>query len=173
MGMGHVGMAVMAVTATMSRMRARTTLAARRRRAAMDDRSRRGWRAGARLGAVGLADKLSCCCCGRCCCAGFPALSAATRDRGPAVEVAAELFGRKSAGAVRTCVRELVEIGDVEKKSRDAGPWARAASAARVEAMSMLASARGHALMPSIAWERAAAAAASAPRPRRRAAARA
>ena len=49
----------------------------------------------------------------------FPALSAQVQVGALAVEVALKLFGRKSAGVVRTRVRELVQFGDVKKKTRD------------------------------------------------------
>ena len=49
----------------------------------------------------------------------FPALSAQVQVRALVVEVALKLFGRKSAGVVRTRVRELVQFGDVKKETRD------------------------------------------------------
>ena len=97
----------------------RRTRAARRRRAMPDERSTGRWRAGAGPGSVGKAHKVSCSCGRRYCCAGFPALSAEIRLQASVVEVASKLFRRKSAGVVRDRVRELVQFGDVKKKSRD------------------------------------------------------
>ena len=97
----------------------RRTGAARRRRAVPDERSTGRWRAGAGPGPVGMAHKVSCSCGRRYCCVGVPALSAQVRVWAWVVEVASKFFRRKSAGVVRGRVHELVQFGDVKKKSRD------------------------------------------------------